>query len=26
VEGFLFSLTGWAKQWYKLHDSSCHGS
>jgi hypothetical protein len=22
----LFSLTGWAKQWYKLHVSSCHGS
>jgi hypothetical protein len=21
---FLFSLTGWAKQWYKLHVSSCH--
>jgi hypothetical protein len=21
-----FSLTGWAKQWYKLHVSSCHGS
>jgi hypothetical protein len=20
-----FSLTGWAKQWYKLHVSSCHG-
>jgi hypothetical protein len=19
-------LTGWAKQWYKLHVSSCHGS
>jgi hypothetical protein len=23
---FLFSLTGWAKQWYKLHVSGCHGS
>jgi hypothetical protein len=23
---FPFSLTGWAKQWYKLHVSSCHGS
>jgi hypothetical protein len=23
---FLFSLMGWAKQWYKLHVSSCHGS
>jgi hypothetical protein len=23
---FLFSLTGWAKQWYKLYVSSCHGS
>jgi hypothetical protein len=23
---FLFSLTGWAKRWYKLHVSSCHGS
>jgi hypothetical protein len=22
---FPFSLTGWAKQWYKLHVSSCHG-
>jgi hypothetical protein len=21
---FPFSLTGWAKQWYKLHVSSCH--
>jgi hypothetical protein len=21
-----FSLIGWAKQWYKLHVSSCHGS
>jgi hypothetical protein len=20
---FLFSLTGWAKRWYKLHISSC---
>jgi hypothetical protein len=25
-KAFLFSLTGWAKQWYKLHISSCHGS
>jgi hypothetical protein len=23
---FLFSLTGWAKQLYKLHVSGCHGS
>jgi hypothetical protein len=23
---FPFSLTGWAKQWYKHHVSSCHGS
>jgi hypothetical protein len=23
---FLFSLTRWAKQWYKLHVSSCHGN
>jgi hypothetical protein len=23
---FRFSLTGWAKQWYKLHVSNCHGS
>jgi hypothetical protein len=23
---FPFSLTGWAKQWYKLHVSSYHGS
>jgi hypothetical protein len=23
---FLFSLTGWAKQWCKLHVSYCHGS
>jgi hypothetical protein len=23
---FSFSLTGWAKQCYKLHVSSCHGS
>jgi hypothetical protein len=23
---FPFSLIGWAKQWYKLHISSCHGS
>jgi hypothetical protein len=25
-KAFLFSLTGWAKQWYKLRDSSCHGN
>jgi hypothetical protein len=25
-KALLFSLTGWAKQWYKLHVSSCHGS
>jgi hypothetical protein len=25
-KAFLFSLMGWAKQWYKLHVSSCHGS
>jgi hypothetical protein len=23
---FPFSLMGWAKQWYKLHVSSCHGN
>jgi hypothetical protein len=23
---FPFSLTGWAKQWYKLHVSGCHDS
>jgi hypothetical protein len=23
---FPFSLTGWAKQWYKLYVSGCHGS
>jgi hypothetical protein len=23
---FMFSLTGWANYWYKLHVSSCHGS
>jgi hypothetical protein len=23
---FPFLLTGWAKQWYKLHVSCCHGS
>jgi hypothetical protein len=23
---FPFSLTGWAKQWYKFHVNSCHGS
>jgi hypothetical protein len=22
---FPFSLTGWAKQWYKLHVSGCYG-
>jgi hypothetical protein len=25
-KAFPFSLTGWAKQWYKLHISSCHAS
>jgi hypothetical protein len=25
-KAFLFSLTGWAKQWYKLHVSHCHCS
>jgi hypothetical protein len=25
-KAFPSSLTGWAKQWYKLHVSSCHGS
>jgi hypothetical protein len=25
-KAFSFSLTGWAKQWSKLHVSSCHGS
>jgi hypothetical protein len=25
-KAFLFSLTGWVKQWYKLHVSSYHGS
>jgi hypothetical protein len=25
-KAFPFSLTGWAKQWYKLHVSNCHGS
>jgi hypothetical protein len=25
-KAFLFSLMGWAKQWYKLHVSSDHGS
>jgi hypothetical protein len=25
-KAFSFSLTGWAKQWYKLHVSSCHGN
>jgi hypothetical protein len=25
-KAFLFSLMGWAKQWYKVHVSSCHDS
>jgi hypothetical protein len=25
-KAFPFSLMGWAKSWYKLHVSSCHGS
>jgi hypothetical protein len=25
-KAFSFLLTGWAKQWYKLHASSCHDS
>jgi hypothetical protein len=25
-KAFPFSLTVWAKQWYMLHVSSCHGS
>jgi hypothetical protein len=25
-KAFPFSLMGWAKQWYKLHVSNCHGS
>jgi hypothetical protein len=25
-KAFLFSLTGWAKQWYNVHVSSCHSS
>jgi hypothetical protein len=25
-KAFPFSLTGWDKQWYKLHVSCCHGS
>jgi hypothetical protein len=25
-KAFPFSLMGWAKQWYKLHVSSCNGS
>jgi hypothetical protein len=25
-KAFPFSLMGWAKQWYNLHVSSCHGS
>jgi hypothetical protein len=24
-KAFLLSLTGWPKQWYKLHVSICHG-
>jgi hypothetical protein len=24
-KAFPFSLLGWAKQWYKLYVSSCHG-
>jgi hypothetical protein len=26
LKAFPFLLMGWAKQWYKLHVSSCHGS
>jgi hypothetical protein len=26
LKDFLFLLTGWAKQWYNLHVSSCHAS
>jgi hypothetical protein len=26
LKAFPFSLKGWAKQWYKLHVSSCHAS
>jgi hypothetical protein len=25
-KAFPFSLTGWAKQWYKIHISSCQGN
>jgi hypothetical protein len=25
-KAFPFTLTGWAKQWYKLHISRCHDS
>jgi hypothetical protein len=25
-KAFPFALTRWAKQWYKLHVSSCHGN
>jgi hypothetical protein len=25
-KAFPFSLMGWAKQWYKLHVSGCHGN
>jgi hypothetical protein len=25
-KAFLFPLTGWVKQWYKLHVSICHDS
>jgi hypothetical protein len=25
-KAFSFSLTRWAKQWYKLHVNSCHGN
>jgi hypothetical protein len=25
-KAFPFSLTGWTKQWYKVHVSSCHGN
>jgi hypothetical protein len=26
METFPFSLTRWAKQWYKLHVCNCHGN
>jgi hypothetical protein len=26
LKAFLFSLTRWVRQWYKLHVTSCHGS